>query len=141
MKRILLLAAVTGFFAAHASADPYELDYATALTFEQLLPSGSSGLLNGVFDLTVSPVAQVYANPFLPAAEYEEPFLGDVGFVGTLSGDGSWMRVGTDGSSIGEYTSFRTYVANDNQSIWHVRAFANSDVSGDWVALPWTPSA
>jgi len=134
VKRILLLVAVACLFAAQASADPYELDLNTALTFRQINTS-STAHLQGVFDLTVSPVTQVYTPTLFPATAYEEPFLGDVGFVGWLSGDGASMRLGVENSDIGNYTGFRTYVGNDNQSIWHVRAFANSDVSGDWVAL------
>lgn len=136
MKRILLLVVVVGLFAGQASADLYQLGHDTALTLRKIDMTGS-GAFMGVFDLTLSPVSIVdesWEYDFLKAEDYEAPFQGEVGFVGTLSGNGSWMRIGAEGD-VGNYTGFRTYVANDNNSIWHVRAFANTSISGDWVAL------
>ncbi len=135
MKRILLTTLVVGLLAGQASAAIYELDRTTALTFRQLTPTGSSGLLQGVFDLKTVPVTQVYASSIIPAVEYAVPFLGEVGFVGTLSGNDAWMRIGVAGASAGTYDGFHTQLANDNQSTWEVRAFANGAVSGGWVAI------
>ncbi len=131
MKRVSVLSVVlVCLVAGQASAGPYTLDSATALEFRQILAPGSSGLLQGVFDGTT----WVYQDPWLPAVEYETTMQGQVGFVGTISGNQRWMRIGLE-DSFGNYDGFRTFVGNDDQNTWEIRLFAN-DLVSDWVVFP-----
>lgn len=130
MKRVSLLSVLMiGLLAGQVSAGSYTLDSATALGFRQILAPGSSGLLMGVFDGTT----WVYQSAIFPATEYPAIMQGEVGFVGTLSGNLSWMRVGLE-DSFGAYDGFRTFVGNDDQSTWEVRLMAN-DLTSDWVSI------
>ncbi len=131
MRRASLLAVSTiCLLAGQVSAVPLTLDSATALEFRQILAPGSSGLLQGVFD----GANWVYQNPWLPAVEYPAVMQGMVGFVGTISGGQSWMRIGLE-DSLGDYDGFRMFMGNDDQSDWQVRLFAN-ELTSDWVVIP-----
>ncbi len=136
MKRASLLSVLmVCWLAGQASAGPYTLDSATALEFRQILAPGSSGLLMGVFDGT----AWVYQNPLFPATAYPAIMQDDVGFVGALSGNQSWMRIGLE-DSFGDYDGFRMFVGNDDQSTWDVRLVAD-DLTSNWVSIPVGESA
>ncbi len=131
MKRILLSVVVVCLLAGQASAGLYTLDYSTALDFLQITATGSSGLLNGVFNGT----GWEYQNPYLPAVAYPAGMLGDVGFVGSLSGNSSWMRIGATGTfGSGTTDSFGAWLGNDDNSAWDVRLVTSAGESG-WQTL------
>ncbi len=140
MKRVLLSALMACVFVGQASAEMYTLDYATAIGFHQLPADGSSGTLMAVFNDT----GQVYA--FAPEGfpedmvvrQYADVMRGEVGFVGYLSGDLSWMRIGAEGNfGTGNYTRFGAFLANDNNSTWQVRLVTNAETptDADWVSI------
>ncbi len=134
MKHILLSVAAVCLLAGQASAGLYTLDYSTALTFNKL---AGSGLLNGVYDGLATPPNQwEYQNPWLPAQAYPSPMLGDVGFVGSLSGNQSWMRIGATGTfGTGTTSSFGAWLGNDDQSAWEVRLVANNTPESTWTSI------
>ena len=116
MKRILLFTLVIGLFAVQADADMWELDRPTALTILETNISASAGD-------TVSTLV-VYDGP---GAGY--PVMsGQVGFQATLldaDADGwatatIWSTTDLSGSG---WDGIRSYVENDNQSIWGVQLF------------------
>jgi len=137
MKRVLLSVLMICLLVGQASAEMYTLDYATALDFRQLPADGSSGTLMGVFN----DIEQVYV--FAPegfpeemvVSQYEEAMQGEVGFVGFLSGNLSWMRIGLLEDDFGTYSGFRTFLANDNENTWDVRLVANGVPDDEWVPI------
>ncbi|MGE5294902.1 MAG: hypothetical protein ACM3VT_08730, partial [Solirubrobacterales bacterium] len=133
MKKILLILALACLLTGHAYADVFNLDADTALRFRQI-PTGASWL-HGVFDLTTTPPTQVYPVFGLGVLGYPDHLAkAEVGFVGTISGDGEYMRIGLRDDEFGTYTGFRARIANDNQSVWSVRLFANG-YTGNWQRL------
>ena len=62
-----------------------------------------------------------------------------VGFVGTQTGDDSWIRIGVKNGDFGAYTGLRAFIANDSPDSqsngkWKVRLFANNEVTA-WSGL------
>ena len=116
MKRILLFTLVIGLFAVQADADMWELDRPTALTMTNISASAGD---------TVSTLV-VYDGP---GAGY--PVMsGQVGFQATLldaDADGWATATIWSTTNLSAYGSgwdgIRSYVENDNQSIWGVQLF------------------
>lgn len=132
MKRVLLTLAWACLLAGHAHADTFTIDRDTALTFRQIYNGGV--WLQGVFDLTTTPPTPVYKHPTFGVEVYPDNPQGLVGFVGTITGDDNWMRIGVKNGDFGTYTGLRAFIANDNQSTWAVRLFAN-DCQTSWRYL------
>ncbi len=134
MKRILLSVSVICLLAGQASAGLFTLDYSTALSFRQITGGGSSGLLNGVYN---GDDPWPYQNEYLPAEEYPSPMQGAVGFVGSLSGNLRWMRIGATTGDFTDptYDSFGAWLANDDNSAWEVRLVTNDVAQDSWTPL------
>ena len=140
MKKKLIVVFCLSLFlsAGSAMADMYELDHNTALTFREITSAGTANaVLESVFDISNPPMETVEweISAGINTTYAPLPWLGSVGFVGSIRNDGDWIRIGADGSSIGDYTGFRTFVGNDNDDIWNVRAFANAETPTAWVEL------
>jgi hypothetical protein len=140
MKRILLILALACLPAAHAYADVFNLDADTAFRFRQI-PTGAAWLQN-IFDLRPTPPTEKYRLPGFGVVDYPDHLPeAFAGFVGTISGDGEYMRIGLRDDEFGRYTGFRATIVNDNQSVWSVRLFANGEPPTEWKPLgPLEPS-
>jgi len=120
MKRFLLLSMVLGLFAGQASAGPYTLTQAYALTLDDVAYSDG-----GAMDAL---------SPTTSTDTYGLAMQGQVGFFGSLDDtDGgdklASVTMGDPGANLSlnlssqGYTEYRLFMANDDDDLWSVALY------------------
>ncbi|MEJ2648346.1 MAG: hypothetical protein P8016_08080 [Sedimentisphaerales bacterium] len=132
------------FITSSAMADIWELDFSTATQFRQLnTPEPTTNQLYLVIDApgTVGSTVEWAVNPAYDA--YGPDMQLEVGFLGQLI-NSQEMTIGLNGSlpepPIGtSYDQFGSYFANDDDDLWAVNIYVETDVdtySSGFTTIP-----